>query len=749
MALLMGLLPTAALSEQPSSTETYCNMTVTGQHSWGDWTTTKQATCAQAGTRSRTCGRCGYTQTESIPKTGHSWGGWKTTKEATCEKHGEQTRKCSVCGKVETRETDRKPHTWGEWTVITEPTDFSMGTHSHVCQVCGKEKSEDFYPDPTYKKGDKGDGVKDLQEKLNAAGYDCGKADGDFGKKTEAAVKAIEEAHGIKPDGIAWPGVQKWLTEPEAEPAPESAPEEDEDEYGWEPPGDISTFSSPSLPPLPDEATADTYETSAQYSNEKYTFTAYSEDLDGSGLKVGDRARVEATVTNTGTAPLWICYRRFFHGTELISCEPGAKGVWDDGWGYIYYLHLPGESSKWTLEIDREITEKDLADGYITDYAEWRAYPQEYYNGEVTHSIPDDWPYGGGVLLLEHPVFVSLGAPCLQGKVVYYPKAVRTDQEKNLACQVQLSNTGGGLLHNAEADLYLWNKDTGEYTYSKTFPLKDHVFFPKDSSKYVYTLAWGNDIYPVTLWDLENSIDGATRIAYKGRAWTLDGEMFETEITPVEFYPYYVDLWAELAETPEAQTPEGGFVKAKVRVGNDGSDTFDASDISCPIYDPVKDVCYVDDTSEIHGGDLTWLYEGTSQEIEVWVRPTKEEIQAGEARRILTVCFYRWIRNGGRSVYADTPKEEVIGHFDKYYCDEVRTVKIVIPLLAPETESAPEPEPEPTREPVRDACVRKLEGHGDGVAEYTLTYYTAHEQLRESTKLALAIAGDEQEQAIQ
>ena len=74
LALLLGLLP-AALADQPGSTDTYCRATMNGQHSWGDWTTTKQATCAQAGTRSRTCGRCWYTQTESIPKTGHSWGG--------------------------------------------------------------------------------------------------------------------------------------------------------------------------------------------------------------------------------------------------------------------------------------------------------------------------------------------------------------------------------------------------------------------------------------------------------------------------------------------------------------------------------------------------------------------------------------------------------------------------------------------------------------------------------------------------
>ena len=215
LAMLLSLLPTEAMAAV-GSTDTYCSRSLTGQHDWGGWTITKQATCAQAGARVRVCDTCSYQQTETIPKTSHSWGKWQTTKEATCSKKGEERRKCSVCGTTQTRETDRKAHTWGEWTVITEPTDFTMGTRSHVCKVCGRERTEDFYPEGTLRRGDKGDGVKSLQEKLNAAGYDCGKADGDFGKKTEAAVKALEEARGVEADGIAWPGIQKWL-EPTSE----------------------------------------------------------------------------------------------------------------------------------------------------------------------------------------------------------------------------------------------------------------------------------------------------------------------------------------------------------------------------------------------------------------------------------------------------------------------------------------------------------------------------------------------------
>ncbi|MDO4865501.1 MAG: peptidoglycan-binding domain-containing protein, partial [Clostridia bacterium] len=95
--------------------------------------------------------------------------------------------------------------------MIAEMTDFSIGVRERACERCGELQHEEQEPQPTYRKGDRGDGVKNLQEALNAGGFNCGAADGIFGKKTEAAVKAVEQAHDFEPDGIAWPGVQKWL----------------------------------------------------------------------------------------------------------------------------------------------------------------------------------------------------------------------------------------------------------------------------------------------------------------------------------------------------------------------------------------------------------------------------------------------------------------------------------------------------------------------------------------------------------
>ena len=205
LALLAGLLPAAALAEEPSSTDTYCSKTMNGQHSWGGWTTTKEATCTQTGSRTRTCGRCGYVQTETIARTAHSWGKWTTTKEATCTSRGEETRKCARCGATETRRTDRLAHTWGEWTIITEATDHAAGERMRVCQVCGAEDTQAYDPEGTLRPGARGDEVRALQEELICYGTLNDRADGVYGRKTEQAVRQVQQNEGLEADGIAWP----------------------------------------------------------------------------------------------------------------------------------------------------------------------------------------------------------------------------------------------------------------------------------------------------------------------------------------------------------------------------------------------------------------------------------------------------------------------------------------------------------------------------------------------------------------
>jgi peptidoglycan hydrolase-like protein with peptidoglycan-binding domain len=58
---------------------------------------------------------------------------------------------------------------------------------------------------PTVKKGSKGDAVRMLQQILTDFGYSSDAVDGDFGSKTEKAVKDFQTDFGLVVDGVVGP----------------------------------------------------------------------------------------------------------------------------------------------------------------------------------------------------------------------------------------------------------------------------------------------------------------------------------------------------------------------------------------------------------------------------------------------------------------------------------------------------------------------------------------------------------------
>lgn len=56
------------------------------------------------------------------------------------------------------------------------------------------------------RRGMNGGAVRTLQAALNANGFDCGAADGDFGAGTEAALRKFQTKYGLGADGIAGKG---------------------------------------------------------------------------------------------------------------------------------------------------------------------------------------------------------------------------------------------------------------------------------------------------------------------------------------------------------------------------------------------------------------------------------------------------------------------------------------------------------------------------------------------------------------
>jgi len=79
-------------------------------------------------------------------------------------------------------------------TKLTDPIEATSPTGNFV-----KKESDTV----TLKNGSRGNEVKKLQSDLNALGFNAGKADGIYGKNTEAAVKTFQKAYGLAVDGIA------------------------------------------------------------------------------------------------------------------------------------------------------------------------------------------------------------------------------------------------------------------------------------------------------------------------------------------------------------------------------------------------------------------------------------------------------------------------------------------------------------------------------------------------------------------
>ena len=68
---------------------------VTAAHTYGEWTTVKEATCTAAGEEKHTCTECGHEETQEIPATGHHW-----------KDNGNGTHTCPDCGATEALPSD-------------------------------------------------------------------------------------------------------------------------------------------------------------------------------------------------------------------------------------------------------------------------------------------------------------------------------------------------------------------------------------------------------------------------------------------------------------------------------------------------------------------------------------------------------------------------------------------------------------------------------------------------------------------
>lgn len=124
-------------SDEAASTEISQASTVISalDHNMGEWTITKDATCTEAGEKTRTCQRegCGHTETQAIDAKGHTEE-VVTGKDATCTEPGlTDGKKCSTCGQV-----------------LEAQQEIPATGHNYengVCTGCGEEDPD--YVDPS------------------------------------------------------------------------------------------------------------------------------------------------------------------------------------------------------------------------------------------------------------------------------------------------------------------------------------------------------------------------------------------------------------------------------------------------------------------------------------------------------------------------------------------------------------------------------------------------------------------------
>jgi hypothetical protein len=89
--------------------------------------------------------------------------------------------------------TKTKGHTW----VILE-----NGSKAEVIETEFIEPEKEFeLGQRILRNGTEGDDVKQMQEYLNQLGFDCGKADGDFGDSTEIGLREFQKAKKLEVDG--------------------------------------------------------------------------------------------------------------------------------------------------------------------------------------------------------------------------------------------------------------------------------------------------------------------------------------------------------------------------------------------------------------------------------------------------------------------------------------------------------------------------------------------------------------------
>ena len=105
--------------------------TEVGNHTFDDWTITKEPTTTETGSRERTCSTCNYKDRETLPVHKHSHNNkW--------EKDDAQHWRLCSCGE----KFDIADHSFDNWTITKEPTTTETGSRERTCSICKYTQTE-------------------------------------------------------------------------------------------------------------------------------------------------------------------------------------------------------------------------------------------------------------------------------------------------------------------------------------------------------------------------------------------------------------------------------------------------------------------------------------------------------------------------------------------------------------------------------------------------------------------------------
>ena len=195
-------------------------------HDYGPWTVTTEATDHSAGVETRVCQVCGHAKTRSFDPPGTLRRGDKgdavkeiqtlLVEQGYLEKKkadgsfGGGTEKAikqfqkdqgiTVDGVAWPETIRRLHHDFGEWEVVIPLSRYTDGESIRVCRECGYTERRIVKASPAFARKDEGNGIKTIQNMLNALGFDCGEADGSFGGKLERAWESFALENNATPE---------------------------------------------------------------------------------------------------------------------------------------------------------------------------------------------------------------------------------------------------------------------------------------------------------------------------------------------------------------------------------------------------------------------------------------------------------------------------------------------------------------------------------------------------------------------